>query len=1078
MKLASTWGGFAAWIFALALGMPASTAFGQAMFPAASAPLPRWMVNQATPLPVLAHEQSAQARPYPDYFAQALQLTDLKADERFGSVRLRGAAHRHIVLPIQTEGFGFVPGFRALIAAELDHELSVRGVDANRQTDVLDAFGPLARRLDASVLVKLGDEHPSAVLLALYIGHDGVNKAFVTLERRQGSRTQAAYRDVALPEKAREAAAAIAAQIPALLDELQLGAPAQTAPGRDAAPGGCRDEAWELAQPAAGDVAKLACHAVVMGGLLPTFNASEAHFAPNGTPARLAWLATAYVEAAHWPGAPRVAQSVRELAWWQLAIGDAGDGEVAITPSEDPVVGRLLRMLLAHRHGKSSPARSAREATERLVDEAAKGLPPFARAVFVERGNLAQAFRRVDLCAIELRLPGAMPSQTCRHYDETITSTPGPAYAGQTAIYLEWWLAASHKDIRYSGATLGQIERLASVLNSMPKEWVRHPFIRQQQYMVEKPDAAAGGDFNAYLERLRSQATSFVQSTVDGQRYDFALAGHSLSEHAWVDNLNVLNDNKIAKLTDDEMRLISVLRFDRYGKTLGPANRRTAGAGAAFLAPGSVRSALMQAQMFASSNAVPQSQASAVAAARPASTPERGLFRSDFSNTGQRASQTEAQLRSELARQPNDMDNRVALAMLLLKLGRPEAKAREVIDGMPPNRRIDQQVQLSHTWAIPAHAYFFASDMTAAKAYYQRVRDIGTGSGSDMHARARLRQIERDLQGMTAATSDRLARYESDFTRRDLAGLMFMTGRKDAAWDVLAPRLASANTFQLWSGALVGQRIDQLDLKSVQTWLASRGIAGAQIKYEDVVPMYLHLYGVVDRVPTDGDIELLKGDSRAAQRNVRWVASAELARMVQQGSYAKFSAVRSELAKAWDADRSRFMLPMFTWAAWHATGGRDPELDSIRRTELTSDDFDDLLSQSLLLALEGRVDASLDFLRAARYQMSELGLGGANVDRAVPSPFEYARATYLMYVRTANGAYRSEALRFARAHQQMFPFWAWAYALEALLESDDKARTVALCRARYLDPSSYFLGLAQATPGAPKPACTKAPWAP
>lgn len=1074
MKIAATWRVVAAWALVATSAMSVSTAFAQAAGPAASAPLPSWTAFPAKlgPMPVLAHEQSPDARPYPDYFSQALKLTRLQADERFGSVRVHGAAHRHVVLPVQTEGFGFAPGIRSLIGAELDHALSVRGVDGNRQTDVLDASGPFARRLDESILDTLAADYPSAALLLLYIGHDGVDKAFVTLERRQGKHRQVVHRDVLLPDSAHEAVVALAAQLPALLDELQLGAPAQASPGPVARAAACRDEDWQLAVPAAGDSAAWACHAIVMGSLLPPFDEDASSFAPGGTPARLAWLATAYVEAAHWPAAP-AARSIRELAWRQLGLDDAAQRAANVEPSADPVAGRLARMLLAHRNAATSPVRSARDAAARLVDKASEGLPAYAQAVFVERGNLAEAFRRVDLCAIELRLPGTMPSPACSQYEEAITATPGPANAGQTALYLEWRLAALHKDIRYFGATLSQRERLAQLLASMPEERARHPFIRQQRFMVE--GAAAGGDFNAYLERARRQASSFVQSTADAQRYDMALAHYAISEHSWVDNINVWNDDTIAQLTDDETRLISVLRFDRFGTSLSPATRRTAGARAPFLTPGPARIAILQAMAQAADDAA--SAARPIEPARPASAPVRGLFRLNIAGAGQRVPASEAQLRDEIAQQPGNMDKRVALAMLLLKLGRSEPQAREVIDTFPPNMRVDRQVQQSHLWAMPAHAYFFASDMAAAKAYYERVREIGTGSQSDMHARVRLSQIERDIRGATAATEDRLRRYESDFARRDLAGLMFMTGRKEAAWQVVAPRLASASTFELWSAALVGQRIERLDLKSVQGWVARQGVGGAQIRYEDVVPMYLHRYAVVDRTPDDEDIALLQGDPARAHRDGRWAASAGLTRMVQLGSYAKFDTVRSQIAQPEIFDRGRFMEPLFTWAAWHATEGRDPELDAIRRTELASEDFDDLLSNSMLLALEGHIDASLEFLRSARYQMSELGLDGANVERPVPSPYEYARATYLMFARTKNEAYRKEALRFARAHQQMFPFWGWAYALEGLLERDEKARTAALCRAKYLDPASYFLGLVQATTSR-TPTCAKTPWAP
>jgi hypothetical protein len=42
----------------------------------------------------------------------------------------------------------------------------------------------------------------------------------------------------------------------------------------------------------------------------------------------------------------------------------------------------------------------------------------------------------------------------------------------------------------------------------------------------------------------------------------------------------------------------------------------------------------------------------------------------------------------------------------------------------------------------------------------------------------------------------------------------------------------------------------------------------------------------------------------------------------------------------------------------------------------------------------------------------------------------------------------------------VFPFYGWLYAMQALLDRDDSRRAAAACRARHLDPGSYFVDLA------------------
>ncbi len=61
-----------------------------------------------------------------------------------------------------------------------------------------------------------------------------------------------------------------------------------------------------------------------------------------------------------------------------------------------------------------------------------------------------------------------------------------------------------------------------------------------------------------------------------------------------------------------------------------------------------------------------------------------------------------------------------------------------------------------------------------------------------------------------------------------------------------------------------------------------------------------------------------------------------------------------------------------------------------------------------------------------------------------------------MHRTTGNEAYREEALEFVRAYQKVFPYWPWTYSLDALLEKDAATRSLAACRARYLDPGVRF----------------------
>src|SRR5258708_4860468 len=244
--------------------------------------------KSAIVLPVIPHEAKPDVRPYPEYVAEALKLTQLAPDDSFKAVRLHtvnGEKHRYLVLPVQTEAFGFTPAFRALVAAHLDHEFARRGIDGNRQSEVLDAYGPFVRRLDEATQDALARQHPSSILVGLYLGHDGADKAFLTLVSKDGDRTQRAHRDIPLPVKPREAVTALAALLPGLLDELRLGVP-PAAVGAAATDDTCKEQTWQLIRPTStADGVALACHAIVVGTLMPAVEGRPSVFPKPRTPA-------------------------------------------------------------------------------------------------------------------------------------------------------------------------------------------------------------------------------------------------------------------------------------------------------------------------------------------------------------------------------------------------------------------------------------------------------------------------------------------------------------------------------------------------------------------------------------------------------------------------------------------------------------------------------------------------------------------------------------------------------------------------------------------------------------------------
>lgn len=1005
----------------------------------------------ARQLPPMPHEAQPDRWPQPDYFAEALRLTALRPAERAAAPRAGGNAAL-VALPVQTQAFGFAPAFRALLGAELDLQLEERGLEAGAQTEAADAFGPFVRRFDEAALAALLKEQPGRRLVLLYAGHDGIDRLFLTLVVRDAAGQTLAHEALPLPPQPDQALVAASAALARLLPAAGLaGRPERLSAGA----GACSAEHWVLGAVATPrDLRQQACQALVAGSLLPDFAPTHA---PNGlaTPARMAWLARAYARASRAPADDTAASAVRGLALRQLALIPGRQG-AALLPG-DPVVSRVSRLMALPAAGQA-PVQSTREARARQVAGIAAGLPPFAAALVQYRAEQVDAFGQVDLCTIERQMPGLMLRGACREAGPATPPARGATPLERLA-YQEWRLAAHHQELQRLGVALGLDRDAAAYAAALPRDVAGHPYL--QRRIDEQEPGTPPTSFDEELALTLRRAERSLATLASLQRHDDDARGHSISAGSVSQNLNIVNDPRMRVLHDDDLRLMAVLAFDRFEPGVPEPATRAVGEAAFFLAPDrhQVRWAQMQAQMDRM-----QRMAQAAAAAAP-TAPLREYRRRPFGEPAMDSwHEPEDELAAALQANPMAMATRVGLALARLKRGVPLPEAIALIEARPPNMRTDERIGESHAWADPAHALFFAGEPDAARGFYERVRKIGSGSQSDLYARSRVAQIAGRLDEALLETQRRLQRYDSDFARRDIAALQFMHRQPEAAWALLQPRLATSQLVPLWHAVYVGHRIERADIRRVDAWFAERRLEKVQIDHSDVDRMHHHLLAVLDRVPGDAELERLRRrkEDLNSWTEPRYAASALLVRAMLSG--AQHAEARDAVLKVVADDngqRNRFLLPQFAWVAWQASGGRDPALQDVRAAALSSD-FDDLLAKSLVLALDGQVDESMRFLKAARFELAYLGLGSQQLlDRPLPAPYQFALAAHVMHRRTGRDEYRQEALRFVRHYQRVQPYLGWLYAMEALWEKAPAARQAAACRARFLDPGSYFLAEAR-----------------
>jgi len=1011
-------------------------------------------------LPKLPHLAHPDAVPYPDYYALAHAHTVLEDDPAFRSLHLRPAGQQadpaFIVLPVQTQAFGFRPPFRALVGALLDRELARRHVDASLQTDIVDWRGPFVRRTDDATLSAFAADHPHAARLTAYLGQDGNGTAFLTLSRSGESPVRVAHRRLPIAPTAVGTLETISAALPGLLAELGLGdaRPARSLP--PARPEGCVAAHWNLADlPPTAAPDDVACHAILMGTLMPDyFERMGYRFEPTA-PDRLAWLARAWVEATPVASQSTAMHSIAALAAAQLQLDVEGKYEPGEIDSHDVVVRPLARMLDARR----------RAAHADLGPELA-GLPSFAAALMKESAAYTEAFRHTDLCTLELALPHFRTPTGC---DDDAGSSP-PARTARASLaesqLLETWrLAAGWDDLYVEGVERGSQSRYMAVLAGLPASISAHPVIQEMRFAARDysgvPRDAAG-----HRAWASSTIGDYAKAITTLQRDDPLIGTHAAAEAALPGEKA---EQDIFRAVDDLDRLAHVIHMDSPGSSAWPPAGNAASK-AVFLADGFFGQARLQQswEVVAAPVGPPASPGTSTTAhptaelARLASSPARdyppAIARGMFARDDGTRLPSRQTLQGWLTQNPSKISTRLALALVALEHGDGVASARQIIDSRPRSMRAQDAVGETIDLAGAGSIFYFAGDLATAREYYVRAAALETGSVADMAARTRIALIDGDIVQARQEVHRRVQRYDDDYGVGQEAGLLFMAGRAGQAWPLILSRAATSKGPDLWRVALSGHRIQGDALTTLPDWVRQAGLERvSDIASGLAANSWIQVYATLDRSPALPDADTRKAMYRSDPSQT-WAQGILTRRAAIDGTpVADLTALERDATQMWFNNQG--LLPFYTWALWNTTGGKSAQLDLVREASIESG-FAGTLSKAMVLAADGKRDEALRFLGATRYELGRLALFGtpyAVNDPLGALPYDFVLASWLMTRKTGEPAYVAQGLAIAKAYQHVEAWVAWPYAAEALLSSDPKVREVAACRAQKLDADSMFL---------------------
>jgi hypothetical protein len=151
---------------------------------------------------------------------------------------------------------------------------------------------------------------------------------------------------------------------------------------------------------------------------------------------------------------------------------------------------------------------------------------------------------------------------------------------------------------------------------------------------------------------------------------------------------------------------------------------------------------------------------------------------------------------------------------------------------------------------------------------------------------------------------------------------------------------------------------------------------------------------------------------------------------------------------------SEFALPYYVWSGIRAN--KISEIDIFLRQKENDyySQYDHVnkmtyyLSKAVYYGLQGKHPEALQNLKLARYCIPSTG------DLPIYPWYQLVEACEWLYEDTGDEQYRTLAVEWAKLHQTIQPFFAWAYAVEAKYTKSDKDRIKALAITLYLDKNS------------------------
>lgn len=404
---------------------------------------------------------------------------------------------------------------------------------------------------------------------------------------------------------------------------------------------------------------------------------------------------------------------------------------------------------------------------------------------------------------------------------------------------------------------------------------------------------------------------------------------------------------------------------------------------------------------------------------------------------------------------PDSWNARWRLGRAHMENGQP-SEAQEVLLGYPGFARRDgyDVVRLSNAAFQAGYYLYRRGEPALAERLFILSRDFRTGSSREMHSRELLAIMANDMNNAVSHARYQVDRYNDGNAAKRYLGYLFLLGRSGEAWSEF-PAFVNRFDADVWPAAFLAHRMEGLEGKAVETWLAQAASRDTRRDYLSRALRERHAFMLmlIDRPAFDEALQTIRRVVRANNQSHYYPQLAEGYIAFRKGDYAtaakRLRGPHNDLFNISVNRRTSYneVLPYLALAYWRS--GQGPEAEKILEDHRSNlgEGADYLVARALLDGASGDHDAAMGTLKLAFHRLARLDT------RAFFPGYTLLEACEILFKESKNEAYRAMIEDFARRMQVDFPH-SWAAAFEAKYARDLDARQLALAAAAILDPQS------------------------